>query len=133
MLTVSDGVLSTSDKVVILVGDTVPPVITAITEDQTIPCTNLEGEEVELEVTARDLVSGLDLLTYKWYDEYENLISQRRAAVGAAKGIGSHTFLVIVSDAAGNEVEGRVVISIEDVTAPVITAALEICQLVSIQ
>ena len=100
------------------VNDVTPPDIVTITGPQTLECTNPDGEEIALSVTATDLCDGE--LEYAWTDEFDAPLGNT-PNITATFGLGNHTATVVVTDDSGNSVTGTVSIVVQDTTPPVIT------------
>ncbi len=95
--------------------DTIPPQITWITPPQTVECSNPEGEEFTVSVTAEDLCDPT--LEYQWFDELGSLPGNDTSIL-VTFGLGNHEVRVVVKDDSGNTTEGIVSIVVEDNAPP---------------
>jgi len=106
----------------VTVEDTTPPSIETVTEDLTIECTNPDGEEVALAVTASDLVDTE--LTYSWEIQVSPAVWEGIATTASMTDsfqLGEHTVRVIITDDFGNAAGDTISIVIEDTTPPELT------------
>lgn len=114
-LVVNDGTIDSEPNTVeITVQDTTPPIVTIITEPQTVEQASYEGTEVTIEGTAEDTCDPE--LEYTWYEGTQELGTGK--TLTHIFTLGTHIIRLESTDDSGNTGIDTVEITVQDTTPP---------------